>query len=85
MGITVREKVKNPAFPIKIIITIMLSVLMRPFQLLRYYKRHQEKKIQDWTGTSIYSSMQQADYQWLARSMNARKCAHAQKPYPISP
>ena len=44
-----------------------------PNQLLRSYKRHEENKRK--IGQEC-SSMQQA------HSMNARKCIHAQKPYP---
>ena len=44
-----------------------------PFQLLRSYKKHEENKSK--IGQER-SSMQQA------HSMDARKCVHAQKPYP---
>ena len=58
-----------------------------PFQLLRSYKKHEEKKRK--IGQER-NSMQQAHYQchrptpWMQESvsMNARKCLHAQKPYP---
>ena len=54
---------------------------MCPFQLQRSFKRHEENKRK--IGQER-SSMQQADYQPMssAHSMNARKCVHAQKPYP---
>ena len=54
----------------------------RPFQQLRAYKRHKENKSK--IGQER-SSMQQAHYKILmssAHSMDARKCLHAQKPYP---
>ena len=49
-----------------------------PFQLLRSYKRYEKNKSQK---GQERSSMQHAG-QCQRPSMNARKCVHAQNPYP---
>ena len=53
-----------------------------PFQLLRSYKRHEENKRK--IGQERSSKLHAAGPLPMssAYSMNARKCVHAQKPYP---
>ena len=52
----------------------------RPFQLLRSYKRHEEKN-KNKLDRNVAPCSRRLSMS-SAHSMNARKCVHAQKPYP---
>ena len=51
-----------------------------PFQLLRSYKRHEENKRKIGQEHNLHAAGPLP--MSSAHSMNARKCVHAQKPYP---